>query len=100
MSEASWPCSIVAITSKYFCVEQILVVLEQPGDAVAARIGELLVGLEHEDEIAVRLVALFLVPDHVRDPGRRHVLVVAGAAAVVVAVLLDELEWIGRPVLG
>ncbi len=65
--------------------------------ASASRI--LLVGLEREDDVAVGLIAFLLVADHVRDERRRHVFVVARAASVEIAVLLDELEGIGGPVL-
>ncbi len=82
-----------------FGVDQIAVVVEEPLDAEPVSVEDFLIGLEREDDVAIGLVAFLLVADHVRDEGRRHEFVVARAAPVVIAVLLDELEGIGRPVL-
>src|SRR5258707_7268552 len=52
-----------------------------------------------DDDVAIRLESLAFVADQIRDPHRRLRLVVAGAAPVEIAVLLDELERIRAPVL-
>src|SRR5262249_1775769 len=53
---------------------------------------------ERDDQVAVGLKAFFLVGDEVGEPDSSLCLVVAGAAAVKVAVLLDELEGVHGPV--
>ena len=78
-------------------VDQIALVLEQPLDAVE-RAAAFLVGRERDDDIAIRLESLTLVPNQIRDPDRGLRLVVADAAAVEVAVLLGERERIHAPV--
>jgi hypothetical protein len=74
-------------------------VLEEPLHPDAVAIEDLLVGLEREDDVTIGPVALLPVADQVRDPGRSHRLVVHGAAPVEPAVLLDERERVGGPVL-
>ena len=74
-------------------------VLEQPLDPERVAVEDFLVGLERQDDVAIGLVALLLVADQVGDKGRRHVFVVAAAARIEIAVLLDQLERIDRPVL-
>ena len=70
-------------------VDQIALVLQQPDDAVVGA-AALFVGGERDDDVAVRLEAFTLVANQVGDPDRRLRLVVAGAAAVEVAVALGE----------
>jgi hypothetical protein len=51
-------------------------------------------------EIAVGLETLLLVADQVGHERGGHELVVAGATAVEVAVLLEQLERVDRPIRG
>ena len=88
-----------AFVERELGVDQIAMVLQQPPDADLVTVEDFLVGLKRQDDIAVGLVALLLVADHVGDEGRRHEFVVAGTASVVIAVFLDQLERIDRPVL-
>ena len=78
-------------------VDQLALVLQQPLDAVV-RPAAFLVRRERDDDVAIGLEAFALVANQVRDPDRRLRLVVAGAAAVEVAVLLGERERIHAPV--
>ena len=71
--------------------------LEEPGHAVVP--AALFVGGQRHDEIAVGHEALLPVADQVGHEGRGHGLVVGGAPAVEVAVLLEQLEGIDGPVL-
>src|SRR3954471_10893215 len=86
-----------AFVDRELGVEQVLVVLDQPLGAV--ELAAFLVGGQHQNQIAVRCYPLLLQADQVGDELRCHRLVVAGAAAVEEAVLLDEGERIHRPVL-
>ena len=86
-----------ALVDRELGVDQILVVLHEPLGAV--EIAAFFVGREREDQVAIRLEAFVLQPNQVGHELRRHRLVVAGAAAVEEAVLLDERERIHRPVL-
>ena len=86
-----------AFVDREFGVDQVLVVLHEPVDAV--EIAAFFVGREREDQIAVGDEAFLLQPNHVGDELRRHRLVVARAAAIEPAVLLEKGERIERPVL-
>jgi hypothetical protein len=88
-----------ALVEREFGVDQIAVVLQQPADADGVAVEDLLVGLQHQDDVAVGLVAFLAVPNHVGDEYSRHELVVDGATAVEIEVLLGQLERIDRPVL-
>ena len=88
-----------ALVQREFGVDQVAVVFQQPLNAERVGVQNLLVGLQRQDDVAIGLVAFLLVADHVGDEGRRHELVVAAAARVIIAVLLDQLERIERPVL-
>src|SRR5216683_4512946 len=79
----------------YFGSDELGAVLEEPVDAVG--LAALLVGGEGEDEVAVGDEALTLEADEVGDEDGVAVFHVLGAAAVEVAVLLDELEGVGGP---
>src|SRR3954469_6867392 len=81
-----------AFVERELGVDQIAMVLQQPLDAEFVTIEDFLVGLKRQDDIAVGLVTLLLVADHVGDEGRRHEFVVASTASVVIAVFLDQLE--------
>src|SRR5580693_1259883 len=72
-------------------------VLDQPGDAVEC--AALFIGGERQDQVAIGLVMLLLQAKKGRDQKRVAILDVSCAAAVKVAVLLDELERVDRPVL-
>ena len=72
-------------------------VLEQPVDAV--RGASLLVRGEREDDVAVRDEALLFQADEIGNGDGVAVLHVLRAAAVVVAVLLDELKGVRAPIL-
>ncbi len=71
-------------------------VRQQPLDA---RAGGLLVRRQHHDQVALRPVARLAVADEVGDQHRRARLVVRGAPAVEVALLLGQREGVQRPVL-
>ena len=73
-------------------------VFDQPLNPQLVDVSDLLVGLERKDDVAVRLVVLLFEPDHVGDEHGRHRFVIAGPAAVEIAVLLEQLEGIARPV--
>ena len=78
-------------------VDHFALVLNQPLYAVEGT-ASLFVGRERDDDVAVRLEAFAAVTDEIRDPDRSLGLVVAGAAAVKVAIALDELERVHAPV--
>ena len=80
-------------------VDQVAMVIEQPVRAVVRRIGQLLVGGERQDDVAVGLEAFLGILDQVGDEDRRHRLVVDRAAAAEIAVDLLQLERIEIPVL-
>ena len=75
-------------------------VLQQPLNPQRVFIQRLFVGLQRQNDVTIGPVALLFVTNEVGHEGRCHVFVVAGAAPVVIAVLLGELEWIERPVRG
>ena len=81
-----------------FRVNPVAMLLEQPIDAV--EVAAFFIGGEREDQIAVRATdpSFFRRMKFVDQDGVA-VLHVLGAAAVEVAVLFDEFEWIGGPVL-
>jgi hypothetical protein len=78
-------------------VDETALVLEEPLDAVE-RTAAFLVGGERNDEVAVRLEPFALEANEIGDPDRGLGLIVACAAAVEVAVLLDEGERVHAPV--
>ena len=78
-------------------VDQLALVLQQPLDPVVGP-AAFLVGRERNDDVAIGPEPFALVPDQVRDPHRRLRLVVAGSAAVEVAVALGQRERIHAPV--
>ena len=86
-----------ALVQPVLGVDQLTVVGDEPLHAV--EVASLLVGGQGDDDVAVGLEALLLEADQVGDPYRGHRLVVGGATAVVVAVLLEERERVDRPVL-
>ena len=79
-------------------VEQIAMIRDQRLDAKRVGVAVLLVGLQHEHQVAVGHEARLLVENQIRHPRRHQVLVVGGAAAVVVAVALEEGERLDGPV--
>ncbi len=87
-----------ALVKGEFGVDQVAMVLQQPPNPHGICIEDFLVGLQCQDDVALRPVALLLVADEIRHEARRHVFVVPGAAAVEVAVLLSEPEGVDRPV--
>jgi len=82
-----------------FSVDQIAVVLQQPLNPQGITVEDFLIGLQRNDNVSIRLVALLHVADQVRNKGRRHELVIGRAASIEITVLLDQLERINRPVL-
>ena len=79
-------------------LDQRAMIVDQPRDAVV--VAAFFIRGERDDDVALGLQAFLSIADQVGDEDRGHRLVVGGAAAVVVAVALDELERIeiGRPV--
>ncbi len=77
-------------------VDQRPMLLEEPDHAVVP--ATFFVRRQRHDEIAVGHEALPPVADQIRHERRGHCLVVGGAAAVEVAVPLEQLEGIDRPV--
>src|SRR6202034_30306 len=71
-------------------------IFEEPVDAVG--FAAFFIGGEGEDEVAVGLESFLVEADKGRNQHGVGVFHVLGAAPVVVAVLLDELEGIGGPV--
>ena len=90
--------SAAAFVQRIGGVDLLPVVGDEP--AYTVRRSTLFVGREHEEDVAVRDVALLLETQQVGDEDRAHRLVVARAASVVVAVALRELERVdvGRPI--
>src|SRR5258706_7300036 len=88
-----------ALVQCEFGIDQVAMVLEQPLDSQAVTVQNFLVRLKRYDDIAIRLVAFLLVTNEIGNKGGRHVFVVAAAARIEIAVLLDQLERIERPVL-
>jgi hypothetical protein len=78
-------------------VDEVAVVLDQPVHAVGG--ARLLVRGQGDDDVAVGTIAFLPQADEGGDPDRGHGLVVARAAAVEEAVLLEEGEGIAGPVL-
>ena len=72
-------------------------IFQQPIHAV--RLAALFIGGERQDDIPVGDESLLFHANEARDGNRIAVLHVLCSAAIVVAVLLDELEGIGAPVL-
>jgi hypothetical protein len=87
-----------AFVKSEFGVDQCTLMAGQPARAVECGRCLLAAGQRHLDASA-RLEAFFLQPDHRVDPGRDLGLHVGGAAAVEIAILLDQGERIARPVL-
>jgi hypothetical protein len=56
-----------ALIQREFRIDQVAVILDQPLDAELIAIEDLLVGLERNNDVALRLVALVLVADQVGD---------------------------------
>ncbi len=56
------------------------------------------VSRQRDDDVAVRHVAFLFEPDQVGNVNRGFVLVIGGATAIEIAVLLDEFEWWQGPV--
>ncbi len=77
-------------------IDQRAIVLQEPVDAVGRPQALLVCGERHE--IARRGEAFLPQPDQRRYPDRRLCLVIGGAAAVEVAILLLEHERIDGPV--
>ena len=75
-----------------------MVLIEQPPDAHRIRIEDLFVGLQDNDEVAIRPEAFLPIADQIGNEDRCHELVVPYTPSVRIAVLLDQLERIGRPV--
>jgi hypothetical protein len=78
-------------------VDEIAAILQQPVDAVGR--AALLVRSQRQDDVAVRTIALGAIAQQRRHHDGDAVLHVLRAAAVEVAVLLQEHERIDRPVL-
>ena len=81
-----------------FSRDQVRVVLDEPFNSQGVSVVDLLVGLQHQDDVAVGGEAFLLVADEVRNERRCHEFVVARAATIEIAVLLGQLEGIERPV--
>ena len=88
-----------ALIQGEFGIDQVAVVFQQPLDSQRILVEDFFIGLQRHDDVAVGLVALLSVADEIGDEGRRHVFVIAAATGIKIAVLLDQLERIGRPVL-
>src|SRR5262249_8922525 len=88
-----------ALIQRKFSVDQVAVAFQQPLNPQGITVENLLVSLQRNDDVSIRLVPLLHVADQVRNKGRRHELVVGCAASVEIAVLLDQLERVNRPVL-
>jgi hypothetical protein len=94
LDEIGQPLSVphlapAALVEAQLGVDQLPPVREQPGDSVVGA-AAFLVGGQRQDEIARRTKALPLQADQARDPDCGLRLVVAGPAAVEVAVLLQQ----------
>ena len=79
-------------------VDEVAVIFDEPVRAV--EVAALFIGGEGEDEVTLGLVAFAVQAQEGRDEGGVGVFHVLGAAAVVVAVLLVELEGVRVPVGG
>src|SRR3954471_13778406 len=89
-------CSAAAFIDGKRRVDEIAVLLHQPFRAV--RVATFLICREREDDVAGWLEPLLLIANQIRDEDRGHRLIVAGASAEEVAVLLVEREWVAWPV--
>ena len=78
-------------------IDQVTMILEEPVHAI--RGAAFLIGGQGENNVAAWNVSFFLHADQRCRHDGVAILHVARAAAVVVAVLLDELKRIGRPIL-
>ena len=78
-------------------IDQIAMVLHQPVDAV--ELTAFLVGGQRENQIALGREVLFFQANQVGQELRGHALVVARAASVEPAVMLQKREGIDRPIL-
>ena len=74
-------------------------VFQQPLNPQGITVENFLIGLQRNDNVSIRLVPLLQIADEVGNKGGRHELVIRRAAAVKITVLLDQVEWIDRPVL-
>ena len=92
-----WILRPAAFIQGQFRVDQVAVVFEQPVDAVV-RAAAFFISSERDDDVAVGLESFLLILDKVGDPHRGLGFIVAGAAPVKKAILLDELKWIRAPV--
>jgi hypothetical protein len=86
-----------AFVETKFRVDQVAMILDEPGNAVEWA-SPLFVGGEGDDDVAVRNEALFFELDEVGEPDGGLRLVIPGTAAVKVAVFFVELERIHAPV--
>src|SRR5882724_9625180 len=86
-----------AFVQRILRINQVTVILEQPVDS-AVGAAALFVGGEGHDDVAIGFKTFLFVADQVGDPDGGLGFVVAGAAAVEVAVFLDELERVHIPV--
>src|SRR5258708_12917890 len=80
-------------------VDQVPVVFQQPLNPQGVAVENFLIGLQRQDDVSIRVVALLLVADQVCNKGRRLKLVIGRPASVEIAVLLPQLERVNRPVL-
>src|SRR5262249_15600504 len=86
-----------ALIDSEFGVNEIPVIFHEPVDAI--EITALFVRCQGENEIAIRRETFLFQTNQVRNKLRRHRLVVARAAAVEEAILLQKRERIEGPVL-
>src|SRR5438034_709417 len=84
-----------ALVEREGSIDQVAMLRKKPGDAVV--VAGFLVGGQRDDQIAFRYPTFFFVANQIGDENRRHRLVIARPAAVVVAILFEECEWIDRP---
>ena len=73
--------------------------LDQPLHADLVAVENFLVGLQHDDDVAIGREPLLLVANQVGDERGRHKFVVACPAAIEVAIAFQQLERLDRPVL-
>src|SRR5207302_2438920 len=72
-------------------------VLQQPLHPIVGA-APFLISRKSDDEVSIRLGSLLLILNEIGDPNGGLRLIVSGAAAVVEAVLFDELKRIHAPV--
>src|SRR5918994_6900583 len=82
--------SAAAFVQAELGLDERAMLVDQPRDAVV--VAAFFVCRERDDDVAPGLQAFLSIADQVGDEDRGHRLVVGGAAAVVIAVALDELE--------